>query len=40
MLLPTGLDGVITQEDVLRVTILQSLVATCVFETPGTQSWL
>ena len=40
MLLPTGLNGVSTQEDVLRGTILQSLVATYVFGTPGTQSWL
>ena len=27
-------------EDVLRDTTLQSLVAACVFETLGTQSWL
>jgi len=40
MLLPTGLNGVSTQEEVLRGTILQSLVATYVFGTPGTQSWL
>ena len=39
MLLPTGLNGVITHDDVLRITILQSLVATCVFDAPGTQSW-
>ncbi len=39
MLLPTGLNGVITHDDVLRFTILQSLVATCVFDAPGTQSW-
>ena len=40
ILMPTGLDGVITGEDGLRVTILPSLAATRVFETPGIQSWL
>ena len=40
MLLLTGLDGNDhSKMNVLRGIILQSLVATCVFDAPGTQSW-